>query len=292
MGGIHEYRELAVAIRDTESDVGEGPVFDPRTGRLAWVDGYGCKIFEEDLSTGEHTVTDVGTMVGAVAPREDNDGFVAAVANGFGFVVDGKLDLVDEVLPEPRLRMNGAKVDSRGRFWAGSNDVDFEPGRGRLHRWDGEAPSVVVATGLVRPNGIGWDADDTTMYLADSYVNLVYTTPFHPETGDVGRFDVLIDVEGPGVPDGLSVDVEGCIWVAMHGGGQVRRYDPAGRLVGVVPVPVRQPSSCAFGADGRLYITSARTGLSAAELARQPLAGSVFAVETDTVGVDVSPFRA
>jgi len=72
-------------------------------------------------------VTDVGTMVGTVAPRQDGDGFVAAVANGFGFVVDGKLDPVDEVLPEPRLRMNGAKVDSRGRFWAGSNDVDFEP---------------------------------------------------------------------------------------------------------------------------------------------------------------------
>lgn len=292
MAGIREYRELTVAVRDSESEVGECPVFDFRTGRLAWVDSHGCKIYEGDPSAGTHTATDVDAMVAAVAPRDDRDGFVVAVADGFGFFVDGKLDLVDEVLPEPRLRMNGAKVDSRGRFWAGSSDVALEPGRGRLHRWDGEAPSVVVAAGLVLPDGIGWDADDTTMYLADSYVGLVYAAPFHAETGDIGRLDAVIDVEGPGVPDGLSVDVDGCVWVAMHGGGQVCRYDPAGRLIGVVPVPVCQPSGCAFGADGRLYITSARTGLTAEELARQPLSGSVFAVETDTAGVDVSLFRA
>ena len=95
-----------------------------------------------------------------------------------------------------------------------------------------------------------------------------------------------------GVPDGLAVDVEGCFWVAMHGGREVRRYDPAGRVVGVVPVPVLQPTSCAFGADGRLFVTSARNGLSAAELERSPLSGSVFVVETDTAGVPVRPFRS
>jgi len=292
VAGIHEYRDLAVAVRDSQSDVGEGPVFDPRTGRLAWVDSYGCKIFEDDLSTGEHTVTDVGTMVGAVAPRQDGDGFVAAVANGFGFVVDGKLDLVDEVLPEPRLRMTGAKVDSRGRFWAGSNDMNFAPEQGRLHRWDGESPSVVVADGLVLPNGLGWNAEDTVMYLADSYANLLYRADFHPEPGTLGPLDVLAETEGPGVPDGLAVDVDGCFWVAMFGGREVRRYDPAGLVVGVVPVPAHQPSSCVFGSDGRLYITSARNGLSDEELARFPLNGSVFVVETGTTGVPVQPFRA
>jgi sugar lactone lactonase YvrE len=292
MASVRTYSDFDVAVRSDTSDVGEGPVFDPRTGRLVWVDIYGCKVFEDDLSSGRQTVTEVSMMVGAVAPRADHEGFVAAVADGFGFIADGELKMVDQVLPEPNLRMNDGKVDSRGRFWAGSNDLEFASGQGRLHRWDGESPSVVVVGGLVLPNGLGWNAEDTVMYLADSYANLLYRADFHPEAGDLGRFDTLAETEGPGVPDGLAVDVDGCLWVAMHGGREVRRYDPTGRVVGVVPVPVLQPSSCVFGPDGRLYITSARNGLSPEALARSPLSGSVFVVETGTTGVPVQPFRA
>lgn len=130
------------------------------------------------------------------------------------------------------------------------------------------------------------------MYLADSYANLLYRADFHAEPGELGRSEVLTKTEGVGVPDGLAVDVEGCFWVAMHGGREVRRYDATGRVVGLVPVPVLQPTSCAFGADGRLFVTSARNGLSAEELARSPLSGSIFVVETGTEGVPVRPFRA
>ncbi|MEU9149731.1 SMP-30/gluconolactonase/LRE family protein [Streptomyces sp. NPDC048417] len=292
MATVRTYSNLDVAVRSDTSDVGEGPVFDPRTGHLLWVDIYGCKVYDDDLSTGRQTVTEVGTMVGAVAPRAAQEGFAAAVADGFGFVTADGLTLVDPVLPEPNLRMNDGKVDSHGRFWAGSNDMEFAPGQGRLHRWDGDGPSVVVADGLVLPNGLGWNAEDTVLYLADSYANLLYRADFHAEPGELGRLEVLAKTEGAGVPDGLAVDVEGCFWVAMHGGREVRRYDPTGRVVGVVPVPVLQPTSCAFGPDGRLYITSARNGLSAEELERSPLSGSVFVIETGTQGVPVQPFRA
>ncbi|MFF3990738.1 SMP-30/gluconolactonase/LRE family protein [Streptomyces sp. NPDC001601] len=292
MTGVRTYSNLDVAVRSDTSDVGEGPVFDPRTGHLLWVDIYGCKVYDDDLSTGTQTVTEVGTMVGAVAPRATREGFAAAVADGFGLVTGSGLTLVDKVLPEPNLRMNDGKVDSHGRFWAGSNDMGFAPGLGRLHRWDGDGPSVVVADGLVLPNGLGWNAEDTVLYLADSYANLLYRADFHAEPGQLGRLEVLAETEGAGVPDGLAVDVEGCFWVAMHGGREVRRYDPAGRVVGVVPVPVLQPTSCAFGPEGRLYITSARNGLSAEELARSPLSGSVFVIDTGTQGVPVQPFRA
>jgi len=292
MASVRTYSDLDVAVRSDASDVGEGPVFDPRSGRLVWVDIYGGKVFEDDLSNGRQIVTNVGMMVGAVAPRAHHDGFAAAVADGFGFIVDGELKMVDAILPEPNLRMNDGKVDSRGRFWAGSNDLKFAPGQGRLHRWDGEASSVVVVDGLVLPNGLGWNAQDTVMYLADSYAKLLYRADFRPESGELGRLDVLAETEGPGVPDGLAVDVEGCFWVAMHGGREVRRYDPKGHVVGVVPAPVLQPTSCAFGPGGHLYITSARNGLSAQELTHCPLSGSVFVVATGTAGVPVRPFRA
>jgi sugar lactone lactonase YvrE len=292
MTGVRTYSDLDVAVRSDTSDVGEGPVFDARTGRLVWVDIYGCKVFEDDLVSGRQTVTEVGMMVGAVAPRAGHDGFAAAVADGFGFLAGGELQVVDRVLPEPNLRMNDGKVDSRGRFWAGSNDMDFAPGQGRLHRWDGRSPSAVVVDGLVLPNGLGWNAEDTVMYLADSYANLLYRAEFHTDSGELDRPVVLTKTEGAGVPDGLAVDVEGCFWVAMYGGREVRRYDPAGRVVGIVPVPVLQPSSCVFDPDGRLFITSARNGLSAEELERSPLSGSVFVVETGTTGVPVQPFGA
>ena len=92
------------------------------------------------------------------------------------------------------------------------------------------------------------------MYLADSYAELLYAAPFDADTGTIGRLGVIVDVPGPGVPDGLAVDVDGCVWLAMSGGSEVRRYSPNGELVGVVPVPVSQPSSCVFGEDGRLYV--------------------------------------
>jgi sugar lactone lactonase YvrE len=277
-----------VAVRAT-AVIGEGPVFDPRTGRLCWVDIAAGLLHESALTSGEQVVTPTGTLLGAVAPRADRSGFAVAVAEGLGFLEAGVLTVADPVLPEPWRRMNDAKCDSSGRLWAGSTHVDFLPGHGVLHRWDGESPSRPVLDGLSLPNGIGWSPADDTMYLADSVQRVVLAAPFAAAEGHVGDFEVLCSVD-QGLPDGLAVDVEGCLWLALWGGYEVRRYDSRGRVVGRIPMPVAQPSSCAFAPDGTLYITSARDGLTAAELAEQPLAGSVFAASTGLQGVAVEPF--
>jgi sugar lactone lactonase YvrE len=129
------------------------------------------------------------------------------------------------------------------------------------------------------------------MYLIDSMNNTLLSASFHPDEGEVGEFATVCRID-PGLPDGLAVDVDGSIWVAVWGGGEVRRFNPTGELTGIIPMPVSQPTSCTFGPNGTLYITSARNGLSPDELASQPHAGAVFALPTNTFGVPVSAFAA
>lgn len=278
--------DVAVKARAT---VGEGPVWDPRSGRLCWVDIIEGALYQSDLETGEQSRSALSTMLGAAVPRSDKDGFAVAVSDGFGLFAGDTLQIVDPAIPEPSRRMNDAKCDSRGRLWAGSTYLDFAPGGGALHRWDGGEPSAVVETGFTLPNGLGWSPDDSTMYLIDSVDHAVLSAPFHAADGRVGTFQKAFDVEG-GLPDGMAIDMDGFLWIAIWGGSEVRRYSPGGDVVARIPMPVNKPSSCCFGDDGTLYITSASADLSEIELREQPLAGSVFAISTDTRGVPVHSF--
>lgn len=290
MATIEVFGQPTVAI-PADAEVGEGPFWDHRTGRFCWVDITRGVLFENDLVTGDQTATKVDTMLGAAAPRATEDGFAVAVSEGFGFIKNGQLEIVDAVLPESYRRMNDAKCDSSGRLWAGSTHMQFEPGAGALHVWTGDGPSRLAASGFTLPNGIGWSPDDTMMYLVDSMARQLLSAPFNAADGTVGEFTQLAAIEEPGLPDGLTVDMDGNIWVAIWAGSEVRKYNPAGELVGRVPLPVDQPSSCAFAADGTLLITSATAGISEADLEHQPLAGSVFTLATTTHGVPVRPFE-
>lgn len=289
MSTVQTFPAPDVVVR-SDADTGEGPVWDHRSGRLCWVDIPGGTLYEDDLRTGDQRCTSLGTMLGAAVPRARSEGFAVAVADGFGLVVDGHLEMVDAVLPEAYRRMNDAKCDSSGRLWAGSTHLEFVPGHGALHRWAGGAGSSVAASGFVLPNGLGWTADDRVMYLVDSMTRQLMSAPFRAEDGVVGEFTPLCEIDG-GLPDGLAVDADGCVWLAVWGGGEVRRYRDDGVLIGRVPLPVDQPSSCAFGDDGTLYITSASAGLDGAARRRQTLAGSVFALSTTTRGVPVGAFQ-
>lgn len=269
--------------------VGEGPVFDARTGSLCWVDITAGDLHQTNLDTAATRTVNLGMMLGAAVPRATRSGFAVAVADGFGFVDENGAQLVDTALPESFRRMNDAKCDSRGRLWAGSTHLDLAPGGGALHRWDGRDPSEVMADGMALPNGIGWSPDDALMYLVDSIAHEILVAEFSAGAGTVGSFETLCRVE-EGLPDGLAVDMDGCLWVAVWGGSVVQRYTARGVLIAECAMPVTQPSSCAFAGDGTLYITSARAGLSDAELAEQPLAGSIFALATNARGVPVQAF--
>jgi sugar lactone lactonase YvrE len=272
-----------------DAQVGEGPVVEETAGRLVFVDLPQGRLLQADLHRpGPATeIARVGRSLGAVAARRSG-GWVAACAEGFGTLrPDGDLTVEYPILTDPSSRMNDAKCDSAGRFWAGSTEIAFAPGRGALHCWDPRQGVRTVAEGLTLPNGLGWSPDDTVFYLADSMRRVVLTAPFDVQDGTIGRFSELIHIDD-GLPDGLCVDEEGCLWLAVWGAGEVRRHDPRGRLLATVRFPVSQPSSCAFGPEGVLFVTSAREGT---DPAREPWAGSVFAVHTGLRGVSAGVFE-
>jgi sugar lactone lactonase YvrE len=186
--------------------------------------------------------------------------------------------------------MNDAKCDALGRFWGGSCQMDFETGKGKLHRWEGGKHDKVMVENMSLPNGIGWNRENTLMYLADSMTKKVYVSDFDLADDFVPTFRELISIDS-GVPDGLAVDVDGCIWLAVWGGSRVSKISPQGKILEEHHFPVAQPSSCAFGSHGTLYVTSARAGISEAELLNQPLAGSLFTLSTSTAGVPVAGFK-
>jgi sugar lactone lactonase YvrE len=167
---------------------------------------------------------------------------------------------------------------------------DESPGAGALYRLELDGTCTTVLTGLTISNGIGWSPDGGTMYLSDSGTAHIDAFDFDAASGDLSRRRTIVRTTGLGIAgDGLTVDDGGNLWVAMWDGGAVRRYDPDGSLLATVPLPVDRPTSCAFGGpqSATLFVTTARQGLDAPALARQPDAGRVFRV--DGLGVTGPP---
>jgi sugar lactone lactonase YvrE len=287
-------------ISDEAAELGEGPRLDPRTGEVLWVDIMAGRLYRCRWDAGRlHTIAviEVGRHLGAVAPVDaPGGGWVAAAGQGFAHVAE---DGTVTVLAEPeagqagRTRMNDGACDPQGRFWAGSMAYDTSPAAGSLYRMDHDGTVTPVLTGVTISNGLGWSPDGTTMYYADTGAGTLDAFDFDGVSGDLERRRTLVRCEGPGFPDGLWVDDEGCLWVAMWGGGEVRRYAPDGGLIHAWPLPVSQPTACCFvGRDaGTLIITSARLDLPAEALADQPAAGRVMAIDAGATGPPATPFR-
>ena len=147
--------------------------------------------------------------------------------------------------------MNDGACDPQGRFWAGTLADDHHPGGGALYRLDRNGRTEQVLDGMTIPNGVGWSPDGQTMYLVDSGPRVVHAFGFDPERGSISAGRTLITVaEDVGSPDGMTVDAAGDLWVAIYGGGQVRRFSPDGVLIEVLTVPARQSTCCAFAGLG------------------------------------------
>jgi sugar lactone lactonase YvrE len=282
-------------VLDAHAELGEAPCWDADARRLLWVDITAGLVHRFDPSTGADEMFDVGQPVGAAVPIASGGAMVAA-RDGFSM-----LDLTTGAIAPvagieatiPETLMNDGKCDAEGRFWAGTKDVEGRRPLGSLFRLDPDRTLTRVLTGVTISNGMDWSPDGRTMYYIDSATYGIDAFDVERETGSVSRRRRLVDLPNAwGLPDGMTVDEEGCIWVAFWTGSALRRLSPEGGLVSVVTLPVSLVTSCAFGGSdlSELYITSARIGLSSHQTREQPHAGGLFRLSPGVRGPAGRPF--
>ncbi|MHB8958796.1 MAG: SMP-30/gluconolactonase/LRE family protein [Candidatus Limnocylindrales bacterium] len=272
----------AELVLDARAIHGEGPAWDAASARLLWVDLLGARLHQTGPDGSDATVQ-FDRPVCAVVPRAGG-GLALALGDGFWLQgPDGDLRRVYAFAqPGPPLgpvRMNDGKCDPAGRFWAGSMAYDGRAGAGSLYRLDPDWRVAEILRDVTVSNGLAWRPDGTTMYYIDSALQRVDVFDADPATGDIrNRRPAVAVPAASGTPDGMTIDDDGCLWVALWGGSSVHRYTPDGRLDTIVEVPCANATSCAFGGNDLrdLYITTSPLGLSEADRAAQPLAGAVF----------------
>jgi sugar lactone lactonase YvrE len=273
---------------DARSTLGEGPVWDDEAGCLWWVDILEGRVHRTDPATGRDETIEVGQYVGAIGLRKQG-GLIAAVRDGFARVDprSGDLDLVADLQDDRRsLRMNDGKVDPGGRFWAGMMAQDHRDGAGTLYRLDPDYHVTPAVTDTSISNGLDWSPDATTMYYIDSTPRTVDRFAYDIVTGAIRDRETLIRIPQPASPDGMTVDADGCLWIALWNGWSVARYTPDGRLDRRINVPAAQASSCAFGGPNLdlLFITTAQEGFPPGGKPDQPHAGGLFVCRPGVTG--------
>ncbi len=290
---------MAYPVSAERYHVGEGCRWDEVTGRLSWVDVFAGRLYEASFDGTTLSTTSVVEIPGhltAFAPLPQRSaGWIIAANQGFSLLSrDGHLTVLasPESENDGRVRMNDGACDPAGRFWAGSMAYDASPHAGSLYRFDG-AGCTQVLNQITISNGIGWSPNGRLMYYIDSASGCIRRYDYDVVHGTISNPLTLVNVDpGLGVPDGLCVDRDGYLWVAIWGGSEVHRYSPYGDRVAVVSVAASRPSSCSLGGpEGRqLFITTARAGLSEAVLADEPDTGRLFSVTVDVPGQSLQPY--
>ncbi|WP_243788477.1 SMP-30/gluconolactonase/LRE family protein [Saccharopolyspora gloriosae] len=284
--GVERYR--AEQVTDVCAEHGEGPVWHQGWPGLRWVDMLAGDVLTL-LPGGTVRRSHVGSVAAALRPRAGG-GAVLAVERGFALADDDLIEVrpLGELWSDPGVRMNEGGCDPDGRFYCGSMAYAETPGAGRLYRLDASGHVEVVLDGVTISNGLAWSPDGATAYYVDTPTQRV--DAFAYRDGDLADRGPLVRIDPElGSPDGLTVDAEGCVWVALWGGAAVHRYAPDGGLLAVVELPVPRVTACAFGGGDRadLYITTSRQ---ATDLRRHPEAGALFVLRDVGRGLPVLPY--
>jgi sugar lactone lactonase YvrE len=277
--------------------LGEGSIWHPKENKLYWVDIEGKMLHVYDPSTNEDKFFPVGSRVGTVVPVQDG-GALVATQSGIQKIdtKTGKLTWVINPLPDTvGLRFNDGKCDPAGRFWIGTLAMDSRRRGAVLWRMDKDKSIHLMLDSVSISNGIVWTADKKTMYYNDTPTGTVQGFDYNDKTGEISNRRVVIRIpRGGGGPDGMTIDADGNLWVALWGSGTVGKYDPrTGELLQKVIVPAPNVSSCAFGGKNLdvLYITTARAWVNADKLKEFPLSGGLFSVKPGVRGVPAEFYK-
>lgn len=280
----------AELLLDAKAALGEGPSWDERNGLLYWVDINGNALHTYEVSTKKTSVIPVGQKIGAVVPRRSG-GVLMVLEDGFyayDFSGQGPVFLGNPAGRKPNTRFNDGKCDVAGRFWAGTMSLNGTANQGALYCLEPDLTIRTIFENVTCSNGLAWSPDNRTMYYIDSPTKKVMAYDYNVQTGEMSNPSVAVEVAEEGaVPDGMTCDEEGMIWVALWGGYGIRRWNPyTGELLLKVDVPAEQSSSCVFAGPelDELYITSARVGISEEKLAQHPLSGGLFLYKSGVKG--------
>jgi sugar lactone lactonase YvrE len=290
-------------VLQAKCSLGEGPAWHAKESALYFVDAPGKRIHRWHPASGEHRTFDTPELATAVIPR-NNGGLLVVLGSRLAFFDMATGVFTPFVAPEadlPKNRSNDAKCDSRGRLWYGTMQNNFAPdmseapitgSAGWLYRISGDGSVKRMDGPFGISNTFAWSFDDRTMYFGDTLKNTIYAYDFEAEAGEISNRRDFASVEEMGFGDGSAIDRQGFLWNARWDGGCVIRFAPDGTVDRVVKMPCRRVTSCAFGGDdlSTLYVTSVRYGLTEAELADEPLAGSVFAIDAGVKGLPVGTF--
>lgn len=288
---MQQSSEVELVI-DSKSELGEGAIWNYKTGKLLWINIKGEILNLYDPQTGSNREMFTGQMIGTVVPTA-SDNVLVALQNGIyalNIKNGAKKLLVNPEKNLPNNRFNDGKCDPAGRFWAGTMSTVGEDGAGTLYRFDSDTTIHKMIEKVSISNGIVWSADKTKMYYIDTPTHKVMAYDYNNETGEISNATVAVNIPNEmGSPDGMTIDEKGNLWVALWGGFAVSCWNPeTGVLVTKVDVPAKNVTSCAFGDDdlGTLYITTAREDNTKEELEKYPNSGGVFKTRTGVKGVE------
>jgi sugar lactone lactonase YvrE len=287
----------AELVLDAKAMLGEGSLWHPKENRLYWVDIEGKALHIYDPATNEDKQFPVGARVGTVVPVEGG-GALVALQTGIHKIdtKTGQLSFVNNPSPDTvNIRFNDGKCDPAGRFWVGTMAMDNRKKGAMLYRIDKDKSIHQMLDSVTISNGIVWTADKKTMYYNDTPTGTVQGFDYNDKTGEITNRRVVIRIpRGGGGPDGMTIDADGNLWVALWGSGTVGKFDPrTGELLQKVIVPAQNVSSCAFGGKNLdiLFITTARAWVNDAKLKEFPLSGGLFSVKPGVKGVPAEFYK-
>ena len=285
-------------VWEAGATLGEGPCWSQRDQALWWVDVLASTLHRWRPADGERRRWTLPDTVSAVVERETAPGLVLTLRRGFHTFDPGTGSLARLAEPEPERtanRFNDGKCDAQGRFWAGSMDFACEAPTGAWYRLDPDGRCTrALDAGWPVTNGPTWSLDGRTMFANDTARRTVHAFAFDPAAGTLGASrEFLRFTKADGFPDGMTTDAQGRLWIAHWGGACVTCHAPDdGRELARIALPTDHVTSVAFGGPtlSTLFVTTAREGLSDTQRAGQPLAGALFAVDTDTTGLAAARF--